>query len=110
MRFFNWAEAFKETPTYDANIPDKVRNLETGYWIWMLLSVIFLILGIAIVIGAPANNLKLLLIGLFLALDGCINVAIIKIWAHIRLAFYWNIWDRQNRIESEIKKLEAEDL
>ena len=109
MRFFNWAESFKETPTCE-DILKKVRNIEIQYWIYLLLSVIIALWGVLVVLCAPANNLKLLLIGLFLAIDGCLQITLIKIWAHIKLSMYWIIWDRNNRIEAELTKLEAQDL
>ena len=109
MRLFNWAESFKETPTCE-DILNKVQKTETVFWIWLLLSVIFLVLGITIVLVAPADSFKLHCIGLFLAIDGCINVALLKIWAHIRLAMYRILWDRENRIKAEMNKLDAEDL
>ena len=58
----------------------------------------------------PANNLKALFFGLFLAIDGIIQIALAKIWAHIKLSMYQIIWDRKNWIEAEIRKSEAEDI
>ena len=109
MRFFNWAETFKETPKYE-DILSKVTKTEIAYWIWLIISIGIALMGLAIIIAAPTSNLKLHFIGLLLAIDGCINVALIKIWVHIRLSMYRIIWDSKNRIEGEIKKLEAEDL
>jgi len=109
MRFFNWAESFKETPTCE-DILKKVRTIEIMYWIFLLLSIIIAVWGVMIIILAPADNLKALFLGLFLAIDGCLQVSLIKIWAHIKLSMFRIIWDRNNKIEAEINKLEAQDL
>jgi hypothetical protein len=109
MRFFNWAESFKEQPTCE-NILKKVQTIEMLYWIFLLLSVIIALLGVFIMILVPVDNLKALFWGLFLAIDGTIQVTLIKMWAHIKLSMYRIIWDSQNRIENEIRKSEAADL
>ena len=109
MRFFNWAERFKQTPTCD-DILKRVRKTEILYWIFLVLSVCIAIWGYSILKNAPEDNLKQHAIGLLLAIVGIVNVAVIKLWAHIILTMYFIIWDSKNRIESEINKLEAEDL
>jgi len=109
MRFFNWAEAFKETPTCD-DILKRVRKTEIVYWVFLVLSVCIAIAGYNILKDAPENDLKEHAWGLFLAIVGIVNIAVIKLWAHIRLTMYFMIWDRNNRIEAEINKLEAADL
>ncbi len=109
MRFFNWAESFREQPTCE-NILKKIQTIEMLYWIFLLLSVIIALWGIGIMILVPADNLKALFLGLFLAIDGSLQVTLIKIWAHIKLSMYRIIWDSQNRIENEIRKSEAADL
>ena len=109
MRFFNWAESFEEHSTCE-EIPKKIQKIEILYWIFLSLSVFICVLGILIMILVPANNSKALFLGLFLAIDGLIQIALIKIWAHIKLSMYRIIWDGKNRIEAEIRKSEAEDL
>ncbi len=109
MRLFNWAEAFKETPTCD-DILKRVHKTEICYWIILLLSVFVTIGGANLIENAPENDLKQHAWGLFWAIAGIVNIAVIKLWAHIRLTMYFTIWDRKNWIESEIRKSEAEDL
>ena len=109
MILFNWAESFKEQPTCE-DILKKVQKIEILYWIFLSLSVFIALWGILIMILVPANNLKALFLGLFLAIDGTIQITLIKMWAHIKLSMYRIIWDSKNRIEAEINKLEAEDL
>jgi len=109
MRLFNWAEKFKETPTCD-DILKRVRKTEILYWICLVLSICIAIWGYNILNNAPENSLKQHAIGLLLATVGIVNVAVIKLWAHIMLTMYFIIWDRENRLKAEINKLEAQDL
>jgi hypothetical protein len=109
MRFFNWAESFKENPTCE-DILKKIHTIEILYWVFLLLSVIIAVWGVFIMILAPAGNLKAHVLGLFLAIDGSVQVTLIKIWAHIKLSMYRIIWDSKNRTELEIKKSELQDM
>ena len=109
MALFNWAESFKKQPTCE-DILKKIHTVEVLYWIFLLLSVAIAIWGIFMMILVPADNLKALLVGLFLAIEGSMQTILIKIWAHIRLSMYRIIWDSKNRLEAEIRKSQAEDL
>lgn len=109
MRFFNWAESFKEQPTCE-DILKRVTKAEIKYWIFLVLSIAITLWGINIVTNAPENNPKEYTIGLILAIAGLINIALIKLWAHIILTTYFIIWDSKNRIEAEMRKSEAADL
>jgi len=75
-----------------------------------LLSVVIAIAGAILIANAPENDLKQHAWGLFLAIVGIVDIAVIKLWAHIRLTMLFIIWDRKNSIEAEIHKLEAQDL
>jgi predicted membrane channel-forming protein YqfA (hemolysin III family) len=109
MRIFNWAEAFKETPTCD-DILKRVRKVEIQYWIYLVISVLIAIAGINMMMEASDSDLKEVAMGLFLAIAGIIQIALIKLWAHIKLTTYFIIWDRNNTIEAEIKKSELQDM
>jgi len=109
MRFFNWAESFRETRTLE-DIPAKVQKLETQYWLWMAFSILVFLFGFMILVFAPGRDMKSQLIGLFIAIDGGLYWVVIKIWVHIRLATYRIIWDAQNRTAEEMRKLGAADL
>ncbi len=109
MRFFNWAQIFKETPTLE-DILKKVRKTEITYWIFLVICVCIFAKGMNTLFEAPEDSTKQQIEGAFWALFGLINVVMIKLWAHIRLTTYFLIWDRNNKIESEINKLEAQDL
>ena len=109
MRFLNWAKSFEEQPTCE-DIPNKIQKIEILYWIFILLSVAIALWGVLIIILVPASDIKALFLGLFLAIDGTIQITLIKIWAHIKLSMFRIIWDSKNRIEAEIKKSEAADI
>jgi uncharacterized Tic20 family protein len=109
MRLFNWAENFKEQPTCE-DIPKKVRNAEIKYWIFLVISIALTIAGINMVIAAPENSIKQHTIGLILTIAGLINIALMKLWAHIILTTYYLIWDSKNRVDAEIRKSQAADL
>ncbi|MHC5061675.1 MAG: hypothetical protein ACYTFK_11405 [Planctomycetota bacterium] len=109
MRIFNWAERFKEQPTCD-DVLKKVRKTETVYWIYVVIFILVGLHGLNTMLQAPEGNLKEHVMGLFLALFGLIQITLMKIWAHIRLAMLYQIWDSQNRLENEIRKSQAADL
>ena len=109
MRIFNWAQIFKDTPTLE-DILKKVRKVEITYWIYVLIFAVICINGIGTLSEAPEDNTKQQIEGAFWALFGMINIAVIKIWAYSKINMYFTIWDRNNKIESGINKLEAQDL
>jgi len=109
MKFINWAENFKEKPTCD-DILKKVRKTEITYWIFQVVCVIITFKGFFILSKTPESDLEQRAIGLFLLLIGVTHIAVMKLWAHIKLTMYYIIWDRNNKIEAEINKLEAQDL
>ncbi|MEN6385532.1 MAG: hypothetical protein ABFD79_10075 [Phycisphaerales bacterium] len=109
MRFFNWAKAFEEQPTCE-DILKKVTKTEITYWIFLIISVFITLDGLSMILNANDSQIRKLFLGLFLAVVGVVNIALMKIWAHIRLTTYLIIWDRKNRIEGEIRKSEAADL
>ena len=96
MRLFGWSKVFEERKPYE-DIPVRVRKTEIGYWVWMVVTIVLVFVGLGIMLSAPSDNLKQMLLGLFIAIDGAISWAVVKIWVHIRLAMYWIIWDSQNR-------------
>ena len=109
MRLFNWAENFKEQPTCE-DILKKVRKIEITCWIFIVIFVLMTLWGIGMVQNSPDTDLRQQHIGIIVAVAGLINIALMKIWAHIKLTTYFIIWDSVNRIDSEIRKSEAADL
>ena len=109
MGTFNWAEEFKNQPTCD-DILIKVRKIERVYWMCIVISIFFILGGIALIVAAPAGDIKMHNFGVFLAIYGGIILAMTEICACVKLSTLRVIWDRQNRIENEIRKSEALDL
>lgn len=109
MHIFNWAQAFKQQRTFE-DIPSNVQKTEIGYWIWLMICILWGFLGMLIILIAPQNSLKAHFWGLLLILEGSFLWAVIKIVAHIRLAMYWILWDSQNRIAAELRQSQAADL
>jgi hypothetical protein len=96
MRLIGWARVFEERRTVE-DIPNRVRNTEVGYWYWLLISIAVSIVGLSIMLSAPEGSVKQMLLGLFIAVDGAIAWAVVKIVVHIRLAVYWILWDSHHR-------------
>ncbi len=109
MRIFNLAQTFKESPTCE-DILKKVRKTEIIYWVYIIIFACILVAGYNALTEAPEDNIKQQIEGAFWALFAMINIAVIKTWVHVKLTMYFIIWDRNNKIESEINKLEAQDL
>ena len=109
MRLFNWAKMFEENAICD-DIPKRVRQTEKIYWIYMVIFIVIGIGGITTFKEAAPDDIKAHAAGVFWGLFAMINIAVMKIWAHIRLTTYYLIWDRQNRLERELRKSEAMDL
>lgn len=109
MRIFNWAKIFEESPTCE-DVLKRVRKTEIAYWIYMVILIIFTLGGLSLITEAGDNEFKAMVWGLFIAITGVIQIALIKIWAHIRLTTYWLIWDRNNKLEAELKQSQAMDL
>ena len=109
MRFFNWAKIFEESPTCD-DILKRVRKTEVIYWVYALIAVGITLAGITKITEAPDGDMKEIAFGLLIAIFGVVQIALMKLWAAIRLTMYFLIWDRNNTIEAEIKKSELQDL
>ncbi|MFH0909498.1 MAG: hypothetical protein V1929_12130 [bacterium] len=82
MRLMGWS---KEVESYHAiqDVPARVRKTEIAYWCFLFMGVAILVQGLFMMhrdTHAPW--------GLFLALSGIVQIALIKLWVHIRLAMY----------------------
>ena len=109
MMIFNWAARFEKHRTCD-DILARVRKTEIVYWIYMVALTLVTVGGVGTMQGAQPTDFRTMLFGLFMALVGFVSIALIKLWAHIRLVMYYIIWDSQNRLEAELRKSRAEDL
>jgi hypothetical protein len=82
MSFFGWSKAFEEYEKID--IPARVRRTEITYWCSILAGIVMLIAGCVMTM----RSFHLGMPGFLLILAGIVNIALVKIWAHIRLAAY----------------------
>ena len=108
-KMFGWSKLFEEGKVYD-DIPNRVRKTEIYYWVFIIPSILLIIAGWVVMMSAPPSDVRSMLVGLFLAIVGIVNVAVMKIWAHVRLCLYMMIWDRQNRLQRELDQMAAADL
>ena len=109
MASFNWAKSFEEQPTCE-DILNKVRKIEMQYWIGIACAIFMILAGIILIIAAPEHSIKKHNWGVFLALYGGIILAMSEICACVKVWTLKVIWDRQNRLEQEMRKSEALDL
>ena len=109
MRFFNWAKIFEESPTCD-DILKRVRKTEIIYWVYVAIAVVIGLSGINMITEAVDGDIKGIAIGVVVTVFAIVQVALMKLWAAIRLTMYFIIWDRNNTIEAEIKKSELQDM
>lgn len=109
MRIFGWTKTFEEQKTCE-DILGRVRKTEIAYWSYMAILVFIMLGGLSAMGNAAPGDLKQLLMGLFWALFGIINICMIKLWAHLRLVMYFMIWDSQNRTQAELDKMKQMDL
>ena len=107
MKPLSWAARFEEQKTCE-DILGRVHKTQITFWIYMVILVAITLGGLHVLMHATET--RAMLTGLFMALVGIINIALIKIWAHIRLVMFYIIWDSQNRLEAELNKSLAEDL
>ena len=109
MRFFNWANNFDKSLTYD-EIKKRIHKTEIQYWILLLVSLFIAFGGLGTIEQAKEGDMKQIGWGIFLIVLGLVHVAVIKIWAHTKILTYYMIWERRKWVEEEIKKSEAADI
>ncbi len=89
MSLIGWSKKFENYEAVD--VPSRVKKTERIYWCSMLGAVAILIAGVLMLYSNHSN------FGLFLALGGAVDIALIKLWAHIRLATYQIILELRMR-------------
>lgn len=91
MALVGWSQKFE---SYQAitDVPARVQKLEIRYWCWLAFSIVLLLIGVGVMAACPQSPF-----GLFLAVGGVVDIALIKLWAHIRLATYQVIMEMQLR-------------
>lgn len=104
----NWADAFRQEQRFE-DIPARVGKMQERYRFWTMVSSVMIVLGLLAIIG-PAVPIQIRLLGLFVAVEGVVSSATVKLWVHIRLTMYWTLWERHQRLERELRQSEAADL
>jgi len=92
-----WSQTFTEYKTID-DIRAKVDKLQKLFNKWYVVCVAITAGGAAMM--TATGNLRIIAFGLFLALTGIINIAVLKLWAHTRLSMYRIVWEMQNQKEA----------
>lgn len=91
MSLIGWSRKFEQyKPITD--VPERVRKTEIWYWCSFVMGIVILVTGV-VMMQHPAQST----VGLFLAICGVVDIALIKLWAHIRLATYQIIMELQAR-------------
>jgi hypothetical protein len=107
---FNWADKFEKLEELTCeDILKQVRKIESYYWAYLVIAVIFSAVGVSIIFQSSANNSKALF-GLFLAVTGVIQIAWMKLSMQIKLSLLYTTWINNKKFEAEIRKSEAADL
>lgn len=91
MSLVGWATKFENYQVI-RDVPERVRKTEVMYWWCLGAAVVMMLAGLAVMCSACCSPF-----GLFLAIGGAMDIALIKIWAHIRLATYQIIMELQAR-------------
>jgi hypothetical protein len=91
MKLTGWSRGFEN---YQAitDVPARVRKTETWYWCSFAVGVALLLAGLGLMTQSATA-----IAGLFLAVCGVVDIALVKLWAHIRLATYQIILEIQAR-------------
>jgi hypothetical protein len=103
---FGWSEPFKNPAEQD--IPAMIQMLKTRYYLVIAASIGVMLMGSAVLLGAP--RLEFMLLGLFLLTEGCILLAMNESVTYTRMAMYWTLLDSRNRTSEELRRAEAADL
>ena len=81
MSLPGWSKQFENYQAI-ADVPERVRKTEIWYWCSLAAAVLIMMSGIIMMFTSQP------LFGLFLAVSGVVDIALVKLWAHIRLATY----------------------
>ena len=110
MLAFNWVHKFEKLKELTReDILKQVRKTEIVYWVYVVIFVILIIVGVSKIFQPSANNSNALF-GLLLAVTSVIQIALIKLSTQIKLSMLYTMWVNNIRIEAEIRKSEAADL
>jgi len=109
MLLVNWAEAFEEPKTFD-DIEKEVHSTAIQYWICLLIAIAIVVAGLLYIAKALEGDMIKIAWGICMVFAGIVQVAIVKLWAHMKIITYFMIWERRKWVEDEIKKSEVADI
>lgn len=111
MRWFNWMEAYRQKPLFTENdILAAVDKLEHAYWPWLIFALTLHTLGFTLMVAGFFLSTRVLIAGGILVLDSSILIATLKIVAHVRLQGLWGMWQAENRLKAELRRIDASEL
>jgi hypothetical protein len=82
MSIIGWSKKFEDYKPVD--VLAGVRKTENTFWCSLLSGIALLVAGAMMM----RSSFQYSTAGFFLAVAGVINITLVKIWAHIRLATY----------------------
>lgn len=106
MSMFGWSEPFKNPAAED--IPAKIQELKTRYYIVIAASVGVMLIGCFILLFFRQIEFELL--ALFLMIEGCVLLAMNENVTYVRMSMYWTFLDSRSRTTEELRRAEAADL
>ena len=90
MSLIGWSKKFENYQVI-GDVPEQVRRTEVWYWCSIAAAALVMIAGVIVMARSQSP------FGLFMALSGAVDIALVKLWAHIRLATYQIILELQAR-------------
>lgn len=111
MRWFNWSEAYRQRPVMTGGeMLEAVEKFEHGYWPWLILAVVLHVFGLCLMLAGCFLDTRLLVVGGVMALDGSILNCTLKVVAHTRLQGLQIMMQTENRIQQELRRVDAMEL
>lgn len=81
----------------DCDIPNQVDEVQRVYTKWIVICIAITAGGGAMMMAT--SNPRIIALGLFLAVTGMVNVALMKTWAHIKLSMLRVVLELQKEKE-----------
>ena len=103
-----WSECFVEK-WQSTSVTEQLDAVQKNYYKWIVWCFVLIGAGMGgglAMINNPDHKIATtgLFIGLFLAITGIVNFAVLRLWAHTRLAMLRIVWEMQ-KYESKNSKM-----
>jgi hypothetical protein len=100
-----WSEMLDEQwQVWD--VKRRADELQRTYHVWNAVGILMTIVGAVII--CVSEDTRIVGLGLFLALTGMINVAIMKIWVHTKMSMLHVIWEMRREHGLDADKEESD--